>query len=112
MEFIRKYAPLVTVAAALFAPMTQALADGEPASNQESSTSTGSDAQFDKRLPPVIPGEEVSDGKNKIKMWSTTGPVPVGEAPEPWKKDVQEIAPGGVGVIVDRDENRRDYRRR
>lgn len=36
-----------------------------------------SEATFDKRLPPVLPGETISDGKRKMKVWSTAGPVPV-----------------------------------
>jgi hypothetical protein len=76
----------------------------------ESFATPGSDASFDKRLPPVLPGEEVSDGKNRMKMWSTTGPVPVAPAPEPWKESVQErnrLWGSGVGVIVDQREGRR-----
>jgi hypothetical protein len=70
----------------------------------------GSDASFDKRLPPVLPGEEVSDGKNRMKMWSTSGPVPVAPAPEPWKESVAErnrLLGSGIGVIVDQREGRR-----
>ena len=58
---------------------------------------TASDASFDKRLPPVLPGEEITDGKHTIKVWSTAGSVPTSEAPDPWKK----APPAGVGVIVD-----------
>jgi hypothetical protein len=71
----------------------------------EAVATPGSDASFDKRLPPVLPGEEVSDGKNRMKMWSTSGPVPVSAAPEPWKESPEEqrrILGSGVGVIVDR----------
>jgi hypothetical protein len=32
-------------------------------------------ATFDKRLPPVIPGEEISDGKDRMNVWSTSGNV-------------------------------------
>jgi len=70
----------------------------------------GSDASFDKRLPPVLPGEEVSDGKNRMKMWSTSGPVPVAPAPEPWKESDEvrnKILGSGIGVIVDQRERRR-----
>ena len=56
-----------------------------------------SDASFDIRLPPVLPGEEVSDGEKKIKVWSTAGPVPVGRAPEPWKERRQDP----LNVIID-----------
>ena len=67
----------------------------------------GSDASFDKRLPPVFPGEEVSDGRETMKVWSSSGPVPVGQAPEPWRKHggARYDAPAGVGVIVDRRED-------
>jgi len=70
----------------------------------------GSDASFDKRLPPVFPGEEVSDGKKTMKVWSSSGPVPVAEPPEPWRGARQEDlnSMGGVGVIVDQ---RKDERR-
>ena len=70
----------------------------------------GSDASFDRRLPPVLPGEEVSDGKNRMKMWSTSGPVPVAPAPEPWKQSIEErngVLGSGVGVIVDQRNDRR-----
>lgn len=72
-------------------------------------------ASFDKRLPPVLPGEEVRDGKKKMKVWSTSGPVPVNNdaaaAPEPWKKS-GEVNLGEVGVIIDREDGsrRRDNR--
>lgn len=69
----------------------------------------GSDASFDKRLPPVLPGEEVSDGKNRMKVWSTSGPVTVGPAPEPWKgtpEDQRRILGSDVGVIVERERSR------
>ena len=36
-----------------------------------------SDAQFDKRLPPVLPGERVKDSNRRMKVWSSAGPVPV-----------------------------------
>lgn len=70
----------------------------------------GSDASFDKRLPPVLPGEEVSDGKNRMRMWSTSGPVPVAPAPEPWKESDEvrnKILGSGVGVVIDQREHRR-----
>ena len=59
------------------------------------------DAQFDRRLPPVLPGEEVSDGKNKMKVWSSSGPVPVGPAPEPWADSYKTRVSPEVGVVID-----------
>lgn len=63
----------------------------------------------DPRLPPLLPGEEVNAGGNTIRMWTTSGPVPVSEAPEPFAApsaprlgthhDQSEL--GDIGVIVD-----------
>ena len=36
-----------------------------------------SNASFDKRLPPVLPGEVLNDGQGKTKVWSTAGGVSV-----------------------------------
>ena len=68
-----------------------------------------SDAQFDKRLPPVLPGETVSDGHRKMKVWSSSGPVPVSEAPEPWRDREQEraIIEGGAIIVDQRTDERR-----
>ena len=66
-----------------------------------------SDASFDKRLPPVLPGEVVGDSGKKMKVWSTSGPVPVAEAPEPWSTPaahnhgVGTLNDSGVSVILD-----------
>lgn len=91
-----------------------AVADGTSTQGTAKPVSTpGSDASFDKRLPPVLPGEEVSDGNKKIKVWSTSGPVPVGQAPEPWSQDKWHRFDQGrfnrdgapVEVIVDQRQN-------
>ena len=95
-------------------------ADGSPASEWTAqgqprptvTPNTASDASFDPRLPPVLPGETVNDSGRKMKVWSTTGPVPVSTAPEPWRNNHEEVlhhdTHGGVGVIVDtRDGERR-----
>jgi hypothetical protein len=67
--------------------------------------------QYNDRLPPVMPGEEiVTETGQKIKTWSSSGPVPVNRRPEP------QIGAGnpqggngwvgsGVGVIVDGRES-------
>lgn len=50
---------------------------------------------FDKRLPPVMPGETVlTEQGDKIKVWSSAGPVPVQQQP-------QQQGSGPIGVIVD-----------
>ena len=94
------------VAASLFLAVILSIAPAAFCDSQEARPvlTPGSDAQFDKRLPPVLPGEEVSDGKETMKVWSSSGPVPVGDAPEPWKNDFSRHHGGGqgVGVIVDK----------
>ena len=59
-------------------------------------------ATFDKRLPPVIPGEEISDGKDKMNVWSTSGNVVAAEPPSVPSVDTdnRRIKPS-IGVIVD-----------
>lgn len=75
-----------------------------------------SDASFDKRLPPVIPGEAISDSGRKTRVWSSSGPVPVSEAPDPWKNNGGAGAnsggttslPPGTEVIIDRRDRDRE----
>ncbi|MCB0338567.1 MAG: hypothetical protein KDD53_03135 [Bdellovibrionales bacterium] len=52
----------------------------EPTPNQ------ASDASFDRRLPPVLAGEDINDSGKRKRVWSTSGSVPVADAPEPYKK--------------------------
>lgn len=66
-------------------------------STSEPPPNEASDASFDPRLPPVLPGEEINDSGRKTKVWSTSGPVPVGQAPEPWRKRSID----DIDVIVD-----------
>ena len=64
-------------------------------------------ASFDKRLPPVIPGEEIKTGGGKVKVWSTSGQVPVYKAPEPWQRHthrVDGLDDQPIEVIVDQRE--------
>ncbi len=99
-----------------------ALADGSehdsfgiaPSAGEQAGSNPGADASFDKRLPPVFPGEEVNDGQRKMKVWSSSGPVPVANAPEPWdnngnkdQQKSQEVQSGSVGVIIDRRREER-----
>lgn len=53
-----------------------------------------SNASFDKRLPPVLPGEVLNDGHSKTKVWSTSGPV-VGNPQVP-EAPVAPLAPGSA----------------
>lgn len=54
----------------------------------------------DPRLPPVIPGEEVVVNGKKIKVWSTSGPIPVSKAPQPFDEPARDFAVPG-SVVVD-----------
>ena len=61
-----------------------------------------SDASFDQRLPPVLPGEEVNDSGQRMKVWSSAGPVPINNL-NAWGTGGTPIPGlGGIGVIVDR----------
>ena len=76
---------LFTVASALVVCAHVALADdsmnqGAGASPQDEP----SIKQYDKRLPPVLPGEEiVTESGKKMRVWSSAGPVPVMQQPTP-----------------------------
>lgn len=59
--------------------------------------------QYNDRLPPVMPGEEiVTETGQKMKTWSSSGPVPVNRRPPP-----QTVGNGSGlgGVIVDTREH-------
>lgn len=61
-----------------------------------------SDASFDRRLPPVLPGERINDSGVETKQWSTSGPVHVSEAPEPFKdRRMIDDFVANKGIIVD-----------
>ena len=77
----------------------------ESAPVAEGTPNQASDASFDKRLPPVLPGEQVNDSGRKMKVWSTAGPVTVSSAPpEPYQenqiRNTERIM--GGGAIIDR----------
>lgn len=59
--------------------------------------------QDDDRLPAVLPGEEVvTQTGQKMKVWSSAGPVPVNQqpTPQPWGGG-GGYGYGGPAVIVD-----------
>ena len=72
-----------------------------------------SDASFDKRLPPVLPGERVNDSGREMKVWSSSGPVPVADEPEPWNRKQNDRLTvgsgnnGSIGVIIDERKGRK-----
>lgn len=91
------------------------LAYGEPPAV---AVNEGSNASFDKRLPPVLPGEVVNDGHSRSKVWSTAGSVSSGSAPQaPQVPNTGDNfryngnSPVVGGVIVDQ-RDRRDQRGR
>jgi hypothetical protein len=55
---------------------------GSEAAVKDEGVNPASNATFDKRLPPVLPGEELKDGHSKMKVWSTAGSVSSGNVPE------------------------------
>jgi hypothetical protein len=82
------------------APLRGASADGKPGYDQ-TKPQRPTTRQYDPRLPAVMPGEEiVTETGQKMKVWSSAGPVPVNPRPTP-----QQLPTGsngaGVGVIVD-----------
>jgi hypothetical protein len=76
-----------------------ALADGKPSS--EISTSRPTTRQNDQRLPPLLPGEEVvTQTGQRMRVWSSSGPVPVNPTPIPQPLP-GTVGGAGLGVIVD-----------
>lgn len=88
-------------------PLSSAFADGEQnGGNGSSIVSEGTKTSkqlYDKRLPPVIPGQEVQANGKKMNVWSTSGGVPVSQPPQPWHAESGDvhINGNGVGVVVD-----------
>lgn len=74
----------------------QAGDDSQTASSP--STLNPTTRQNDPRLPPVMPGEEiVTQTGQKMRVWSSAGPVPVNPQPTP-----QQFNNGyGGGIIID-----------
>ena len=109
---------LLVIVLFVVAPVLPVLADGEwdeqvpakqPTAEERNTVNSASDASFDKRLPPVLPGERMNDSGRNVRVWSTAGPVPVSKAPEPWNdKKVVGGQGSSVSVIVDRRKGR-DY---
>ncbi|MBX7143058.1 MAG: hypothetical protein K1X79_01270 [Oligoflexia bacterium] len=60
-------------------------ADGQEASSgieQRQASVAHAPRAVDKRMPPVVPGQAVNDGKKDMNVWSTSGPVPISEPPQ------------------------------
>lgn len=84
----------------------------EPPTDHRPAPSQGSDASFDPRLPPVLPGEIVHDNGRPVRTWSTAGSPSVGAPPTaPAVPAPGYQLPTEVGVIVDtREGEKKPYR--
>ncbi len=102
----RVVSTLLTVVPAAVLASSLALADGleepSPPKAPQISHEPESAASFDKRLPPVMPGEQIRDGNRSMSVISTAGEV------APYDKVVRAPQPqdsfntGGLGgVLVD-----------
>lgn len=88
-----------------FGTFNDAYGDGNSANVSASTKPRGDQRtttrQYNERLPPVMPGEEiVTETGQKMKTWSSSGPVPVNRQPTPQVVG-NGRATGGIGVIVD-----------
>jgi hypothetical protein len=95
---------IAVVAGTICRHSSLALADGRAGS--EPSQPRPTTRQNDPRLPPVIPGEEiVTETGQRMRVWSSSGPVPVMRQPTPQALPQglggAGVVGGGVGVIVD-----------
>lgn len=93
---------LFIVASAVFSPLWSAYADGPlPPGPNTAQVERPTTRQYDKRLPPVMPGEEiVTETGQRMRVWSSAGPVPINPPPTP-----QTLNGNGTGnapsVIID-----------
>lgn len=92
----------ITLGLAVFVTGHTAFADGEShAAIVATERSTPTTRQYDKRLPPVMPGEEiVTETGQKMRVWSSSGPVPVNAQPTPQSLP-SSSANSGIGLLVD-----------
>jgi hypothetical protein len=76
------------------------------APNPEANLAPGSDASFDKRLPPVLPGESVPNSGKRMKIWSTGGELASQKPPRPEStcRVLKDTKTGKVSELCDRDE--------
>lgn len=86
--------------------LTLAFGDQADGGDDAGVTAPGQDEpttrQDDDRLPPVLPGEEVvTQTGQKMRVWSSAGPVPVNQQPTPQPWGGGGYGYGGPAVIVD-----------
>lgn len=96
--------PLFVTSIALAVGVSEARADGKALEQSNQPTTR----QNDQRLPPVLPGEEVvTEGGQRMRVWSSAGPVPVNPRPTPQTLQGNN-GYGGPSVIVDGRFDRRE----
>ena len=95
---------LIAVLASLSAVTAGAQADDSMGESlpSDQQLDAPSKKQYDPRLPPVLPGEEITtESGKKMRVWSSSGPVPINQPTPP------QYPGGGYGyggwppVIVD-----------
>lgn len=82
--------------------VTTAVADQVSEDSSEDSKSRApTTRQYDSRLPPLLPGEEVvTETGQRMRTWSSAGPVPVNPRPTP--QTLQNLnGNGGAAIIID-----------
>ena len=94
---------LSVVAVVGFATSSLVFADqgdnGDDGNDEQDKPTTRQD---DDRLPPVLPGEEVvTQTGQKMRVWSSAGPVPMNVQPTPQTLNGGGYGYGGPAVIVD-----------
>lgn len=95
--------PLFVAAVWIAIPASSSRADGRSVEQNNQPTTR----QNDPRLPPVLPGEEiVTESGQRMRVWSSAGPVPVNPRPTP--QTLQGNGYGGPSVIVDGRFDNRD----
>jgi len=96
--------PLFVVSFALATGASEVKADGKILEQSSQPTTR----QNDPRLPPVLPGEEiVTETGQRMRVWSSAGPVPVNPRPTPQTLQGNN-GYGGPSVIVDGRFDRRE----
>jgi hypothetical protein len=92
---------LSSTAIALVAACGVAFADqGDSGDDSADTNDKPTTRQDDDRLPPVLPGEEVvTQTGQKMRVWSSAGPVPVNQQPTPQVFNGNGY--GGPDIIVD-----------
>jgi hypothetical protein len=86
-----------------FASTSPVFADqGDSADDGSDGQDKPTTRQDDDRLPPVLPGEEVvTQTGQKMRVWSSAGPVPMNVQPTPQTLNGGGYGYGGPAVIVD-----------